>query len=526
MATRRPGGAGTGTRPARGVAWLLSAALLLSACAQLPPPPPHAVSTASQAWEGTAWGQTAQRSLPAGASGFQLMPVASVAYGARLALAERAQQTLDVQYYVLSQDETGKRFMRALRDAARRGVRVRLLVDDVHTAGDDGMLAELAAEPHAEVRVYNPFPAARDSALRRWLASLLDFRRVDHRMHNKLFVADNALAVFGGRNIGDPYFMRGADSNFVDLDVLAGGPVVRELSRAFDEYWNSEFVYSIQTFARHDPRTDPAILDAPGQSPVPVDDAPQTDLRRRYSGTVGQLAEGRVALDVADATIIFDPPDKSAGSKNLSREGTVRGDLSLAIRSAREEVVVASPYFVPGEEGMEAMRALRARGVRLRLLTNSLAATDEPLVHVGYARYREEMVQLGVDVREIGPGLVREHSRLGSFGRSLGQLHAKVAVIDRRSVFIGSMNFDPRSERRNTEIGVLMESPGIARQVLELMDVERTAYRVRLAADGESLEWVYLRDGHEIVWTDEPEASLGRRVQVRFWWPFVPESEL
>jgi len=182
------------------------------------------------------------------------MPIASVAYGARLELAEKAQQTLDVQYYVLAQDGTGKRFIRALRDAARRGVRVRLLVDDVYTAGEDGMLAELAAEPHAEVRVYNLFPAARDSSAGRWLASWWDFRRVDHRMHNKLFVVDNALAVFGGRNIADPYFMRGADSNFVDLDVLAAGPVVRELSRAFDEYWNSDFVYPIETFAHRDPR--------------------------------------------------------------------------------------------------------------------------------------------------------------------------------------------------------------------------------------------------------------------------------
>ena len=525
MDTRRPCGAVTGTGSARGAACLLSAALLLSACAQLPPPFPHTVSTASPTWEGTAWGQVARRSLPAdSASGFQLMPIASVAYGARLELAEKAQQTLDVQYYVLAQDGTGKRFIRALRDAARRGVRVRLLVDDVYTAGEDGMLAELAAEPHAEVRVYNLFPAARDSSAGRWLASWWDFRRVDHRMHNKLFVVDNALAVFGGRNIADPYFMRGADSNFVDLDVLAAGPVVRELSRAFDEYWDSDFVYPIETFAHRDPRPGNAIADDADPSPVP--DAPRTELRQRYSGTVRQLAEGRVGLEEAGATVVFDPLDKTAGSRDLSREGTVRGDLSLVIRSAREEVVVASPYFVPGQEGMAAIRALRARGVKLRLLTNSLAATDEPFVHVGYARYREAMVRLGVDVREIGPGLVREHSRFGSFGRSLGRLHAQVAVIDRRIVFIGSMNFDPRSERRNTEIGVLMESPELARQVLELMDVDQTSYHVRLAADGESLEWAYIRDGHETVWTDEPEASLGRRVQVRFWWPFVPEGEL
>ena len=525
---RRRAGAVVGEGSARVVAWLVGATLLLSGCAQLPPPPPHTVSSALLTWQGTRWGHVAQRSLPAdSASGFQLMPIAGVAYGVRLELAEQAQQTLDVQYYVLSEDETGKRFMRALRDAARRGVRVRLLVDDVHTAGEDGMLAELAAEPHAEVRLYNPFPEARDSPAGRWLASWWDFRRVDHRMHNKLFVADNALAVFGGRNIGDPYFMRAADSNFVDLDVLAGGPVVRELSRAFDEYWNSDFVYPIEIFARRDPRPGGhAILDEPDQSPVPISHAAQSDLPQRYSGTVGQLAEGRVPLEPAGVTVVFDPPDKAEGRSSRSREGTVRGDLSVVIRSAREEVVVASPYFVPGQEGMEAIRALRARGVKLRVLTNSLAATDEPMVHVGYARYREAMVRLGVDVRELGPGLVREHARLGSFGRSLGRLHAKVAVIDRRIVFIGSMNFDPRSERRNTEIGVLMESPELARQVLELMDAERTSYRVRIAADGDSLEWVYVREGNETVWTDEPEASLGRRVQVRFWWPFVPEGEL
>jgi cardiolipin synthase C len=232
MDMRRPVVAGTGS--ARGAAWLLGAALLLSARAQLRCHP-HSASTASQTWQGTAWGQTAHRSLPADStSGFQLMPIASVAYGARLELAEEAQQTLDVQYYVLAEDETGKRFMRALRDAARRSVRVRLLVGDVQTAGEDGMLAELAAEPHAEVRLYNPFPGARDSSAGRWLASLWDFRRVDHRMHNKLFVADNALAVFGGRNIGDPYFMRAAASNFVDLEPGGRATCSRSQSRHQD----------------------------------------------------------------------------------------------------------------------------------------------------------------------------------------------------------------------------------------------------------------------------------------------------
>ena len=524
---RRAVGPCAHTRAARLAAWLLGAALLLSACAHLGPPPARTVSTALPGWEDTSWGRVAHESLPADStSGFELMPIASVAYGARLELAEHAQRTLDVQYYVLAKDGTGKRLMRALRDAARRGVRVRLLVDDVQTAGEDDMLAELAAEPHAEVRVYNPFPGARDSTVGRWFASWWDFRRVDHRMHNKLFVADNALAIFGGRNISDAYFMRASDSNFLDLDVLAGGPVVRDLSRAFDAYWNSDFVYPIETLAHHDTRVGGAILDEPEQGPMPVDDGPVTDLRRRYSSTVRQLSEGRVALETAGMTVLFDPPDKAAGSKDRTRDGTVRGDLSAVVRSASEEVVVVSPYFVPGDEGVQAMRALRARGVRLRLVTNSLAATDAPLVHVGYAHYREAMLRLGVEVREIGPGLVRQHSRFGGFGRSLGRLHAKVAVIDRRLVFVGSMNFDNRSEHRNTEIGVLIESRELATEVLGLVDAERTSYRVRLAADGESLEWVYLHDGQEAVWTDEPEASLARRVQVRFLWPFVPEDEL
>jgi putative cardiolipin synthase len=518
----------TRARRASCAAWLAGAVLVLSACAQLPPLPPRTASTASMEWEGTWLGDTARRSLPArSASGFELLPIASVAFGTRLELAAKAQHTLDAQYYALEHDATGIGLLRALRDAARRGVRVRLLVDDLLTAGQDDLLAELAAEPHAEVRLYNPFAGGRDRLFSRWVLSWWDLRRVDHRMHNKLFVADNALAVLGGRNIGDHYFMRAADSNFLDLDVLAAGPVVRELSSAFDAFWNSDFVYPIEAL------TKPRRADAPSSlndvQPVHLDlDETATGglLVERYASTASQLQKGRLTLESAAATVLFDAPDKAAETNGEPRRGKVHANLAAVIRSANDEVVVASPYFVPGPEGMEAIRELRKRGVKLRLVTNSLAATDEPLVHVGYARYRKAMLQVGCDIREIGPGLVREHSHLDPFGRSLGRLHAKIAIIDRRFVFVGSMNFDSRSQWLNTEIGVVIESPELARQILQLMSDEVTAYKLRLAADGESLEWVYVQDGRETVFTDEPEASLGRRIEFRVLGPFVPEGEL
>jgi putative cardiolipin synthase len=502
----------------------------IAGCSALPPNPVRPPSTAIAPGASTPLGAIVAASSPDPAlSGFRLEPLAWYAFRLRLELAARAQRTLDVQYYVLHNDDTGKALFRALRDAADRGVRVRLLLDDLYTSGEDELLFALAASsPNVEVRLFNPFPGGRASFVGRFASSLADFSRVNHRMHNKLMVADNAMAVAGGRNIADEYFMRANENNFVDLDVLATGPVVHELSTAFDTYWNSEYVYPIGSLASYpgSPAAQRAKLDTLTAAPEWPRDTGVPERLKRYTTTLEQLEQGRLELTAATAHAFADPPDKVAGSKDATREGTVRARLVEAMRAAREEVFVASPYFVPGQIGLESMQQLRARQVRLRLLTNSLAATDEPLVHTGYTRYRTPMLQAGVEIHELSPGLSRQRSRLGRFGASFGRLHAKIAVIDHRILFVGSMNLDNRSERRNTELGLLIDSPALASELLGMMDFESSAYLLRLAPDGHSTEWVTRQDGTEKVLTEEPEAGALLRLQVFLLAPIVPEGEL
>ena len=511
----------------KAAAWALLIAI--AGCSALPSNPARPPSTAIAPSVSTPLGAIAAASLPdGGLSGFRLEPLAWYAFRLRLELAARAQRTLDVQYYVLHEDDTGKALFRALRDAADRGVRVRILVDDLYEAGEDELLFALAASPNVEVRLFNPFPSGRASFAARFAGSLADFGRVDHRMHNKLLVADNAMAVAGGRNIADEYFMRASENNFVDLDVLAAGPVVREMSATFDTYWNSAFVYPIASLASYPggAQVQRARLDALTAAPVWPQDMGVPERLKRYTTTLAQLDQGKIELTAASAHAFADPPDKVTGSKDATREGTVRARVVQAMLAARQEVFVTSPYFVPGEVGLESMRQLRARDVRLRLLTNSLAATDEPLVHTGYTRYRTSMLQMGVEIHELSPGLSRQNARLGRFGTSFGRLHAKIAVIDRRVLFVGSMNLDNRSERRNTELGLLIDSPSLSNELLGMMDFESSAYLLRLAPDGRTPQWVTQQDGAEVVMTGEPEAGAWLRFKVFLLGPFVPEGEL
>lgn len=509
---------------------LLMWSIALGGCAALPPLPPRAETSAISDWATSDLGRTALASLPEPTrSGFRILPVPSAAYETRLALAALAQRTLDVETFVLASDDTGRYLLGALRDAALRGVRVRLLVDDLHTEGTDPMLDAFAAFPNVEVRLFNPFPAGRDAYATKMLASLGDFGRVNHRMHNKAYIVDNAWAVFGGRNLGDEYFMRAREGNFVDLDVLAAGPVVRELSRSFDAYWNSAFAYPFGDIRA--PRGSPAerrgnfdqLLAA---TALPPADETVPARLQKYIDAPSDLARGMVALVAGDATVYVDPVDKAAGTRVADRAGTVRAGISNEMRGADREVFVVSPYFVPGDLGMEAMTGLRARGVHLRLLTNSLAATDEPLVHAGYVRYRADMLRIGVEIFELSPGMSRHLHRLGRFGDSLGMLHAKIVVIDRRRIFIGSMNLDGRSERYNTELGVLIDSADLAQDFLAMMDYETSAYRLQLDPAGARVQWL-IRDGDEVLILDEePEASFWRRLEIQLLGPLVPEGWL
>ena len=337
-------------------------------------------------------------------------------------------------------------------------MRVRVLVDDLNTVGEDRRFMHLSEHANVEVRVFNPFPGGRFATWTRFLASASDIRRINHRMHNKLFVADNALAITGGRNIGDQYFTRDRHSNFIDLDVVAAGAIVPELSASFDAFWNSKYAYPIASVAS------PVTPSRPRRRPSKQ----RTAGGRQLAG--GQLDSGKVQLTWVPATVLADRPAKIASESSPDEEDTIANNITALMRSAKQELIVISPYFVPGKDGVALFAKLVGEGVHVRILTNSLASTDSPLVHNGYSRYRVALLKLGVELSEVRPKLGQKRARFHPFRGSNASLHAKALVIDQKTVFIGSMNMDARSARINSELGLVIRSAEIARQVTSLLD--------------------------------------------------------
>jgi putative cardiolipin synthase len=515
--------------------FVILALALLSGCASLPTrvpsPAVHALTDVKDTRLARIATAAARNETP-DLSGFRLLPVGEYAFGARIVLARRAEKSLDVQYYLIQNDEVGRAFLRELRDAASRGVRVRLLVDDLYAAGADELLAGLAAYPNAEVRIFNPLPVRGDSLAMRVLFSLHQFGRVNRRMHNKLFVADNTFAVSGGRNIASEYFMRSETANFIDLDVLSSGPVVRALSDVFDSYWNSQHVYPIGTLITQGPpheaarqRFDELVRDAaPDVAEPPRDILGHTPVAQ-------QLDSGELDQVFARAQVFADTPDKVAGNSSGSTAPTVTDKTLAMFAVARKEVQIVSPYFIAGERGMKLMRAVGATDAegQITLVTNSLGATDEPLVYAGYERYRLDMLKAGVRIYELSPSLSRRSGRLGNFRSSSGRLHAKAAVIDRRWVLIGSMNLDPRSALLNTESSLAIDSPELAIAARSLGEdtLNSGAYRLRLSADGERIEWLEKDpDGKVIVHLEEPDDSWLLRLRIWLFSKFIAEDQL
>ena len=457
-------------------------------------------------------------------TGIRLLPEAPFSLDARIALARNAQRSLDVQYYLLANDEVGLLLLRELRSAAERGVRVRVIVDDLYNGGDDALFTAFAAHPNIELRIFNPLPARDGGLLARLALSLHEFGRINHRMHNKLFIADNSISVSGGRNIAQEYFMRASDANFIDMDVLATGAAVRSQSASFDRYWNSEQVYPIAQLASASPASRFDQLTT-GSAPEPS--PRERDVLDRTSVTQ-QLGEGRLDLIWTQAQVFADDPSKIGRPDFDSRfAGSVTQRTLEVIGSARSRVVIISPYFIPGEIGMGVIKASGDKGVVTVVLTNSLGATDEPLVYAGYARYRQAMLEQGVVIHEFGPGLSRQTRQYGNFGNSTSRLHAKMAVIDGRWMFIGSMNLDGRSASLNTEIGLLIDGGALKADFDQLSsDRFTSAYLLRLGPSGD-VEWVQQdEEGRQTVHANEPGASW--LVAFKNWVlsPFVREEFL
>ncbi len=475
----------TGARPA--ARWIYHAVgialtVALGACAVLPPdatlpPGAYAARPESFALANPAETKLGQQLEPLarehpGLSGFRLIPSGIGCFHARIEMAALAEKTLDVQYFAIQSDDTGKLFIAALLDAADRGVRVRILLDDSNAVGQDAAIGALTAHPNIELRVFNPFTYRGPLEFMRSAEFALNESRLTYRMHNKLFVVDNELAVIGGRNIGDAYFAASQKMEFGDYDVIVAGPIVRKLSGSFDAFWNGKQAIPLQNLVLFKPT--PARLDAYRESLRQHRTAMTGSTYTRPAsegGPIANLFSGKRPLLWAHAEAIYDSPEKAKVESGEQAGRLLQEHVEHAAQAARSELLIVSPYLVPGEDGMRLLTGLRARNVRVRVLTNSLQSTDAPITFAAYDRYRVPMLQAGVELYEVRPELGEPKmpggGSLKSSSSSPFALHAKVFVFDRRQVFIGSMNFDERSRHLNTELGVLIDSPELAQEAAE-----------------------------------------------------------
>lgn len=487
----------------------------IAGCSGLPPLEGRIASTAYLDTGATRLGLAIAPRLAAhpGKSGVYALADARDAFAARILLADAAERTLDVQYYIWRKDMTGTMLFAALRRAASRGVRVRLLLDDNNTSGLDSILAALDAHPNIQVRLFNPFAFRRVRAL----AYLTDFSRANRRMHNKSFTVDNQVTIVGGRNVGDEYFGAGDDMLFSDLDVMAVGPVVSDVSKDFDRYWNSHSSYPVKGVLEP---VDAAELEAWPLAAARIETSPEAQAyvqAVRGSSFTGQLMAGSLALEWAPARMISDDPAKGLGL--AAPDTLVISKFKEMMGRPVTQLDLVSPYFVPTDEGANTFAGLAARGVKIRVLTNALEATDVAAVHAGYAPHRKALLAAGVslyELRRTAPAALKKSSeRLG--GSSASSLHGKTFAVDRSRVFIGSFNFDPRSARLNTEMGFVIDSPAMAERIGAAFGerIPAAAYEVRLSPD-RKLYWIE-RDGDKLLRYDvEPGTSFLQRASVSF----------
>lgn len=499
----------------------------LTACAYgLPPLPDRQASTHLLAAADSPLARAYNPPLGnAALSGVALLGDPTQALASRILLARSAQRGLDVQVYIWRPDVSGHVMLHELWRAAQRGVRVRLLLDDNGSAGMDAWLQALATQPGVEVRLFNPFSQREFKAL----GYLTDFQRLNQRMHDKSFTADSVATIVGGRNVGDVYFGVDAALLFSDLDLLALGPAALATAKQFDAYWNSPLAYPLAALV---PPADPADLalrvrqlSEPGSSP----EAARLRARLQGSPWLTSPLTAYPRMQWAPVELLSDAPDKVRPAPAAATSGQrVLEPLSAWLGNSRQTLELVSPYFVPGDAGVRALVDLARRGVAIRVVTNSLAATDVMAVHAGYARHRRTLLEAGIQLFELKPDAdayarrprLPWNTRLGP--SSAASLHGKTFVVDRRRVFVGSFNLDPRSAYLNTEMGLAVDSEALARTVSEGLDrdLPATTYRVTLAADG-SLQWVEAGAGGAQVYDAEPKASLLLRVGARLlsWFP-------
>lgn len=501
---------------------IIGIALIAAAgCSTLPTNVQRVESYATTSTDATALGSitaTVEAQNP-GRWGFHLLPDGLIALEARFAMADLAQKSIDVQTYQWGQDQTSGMLGLRLWAAAERGVRVRVLVDDFLLSNRDFSLAAFDAHPDIEVRVFNPFGSRVEPLpflpLRRAFEFATDIRRLNHRMHNKSFIVDNEVAIIGGRNITDNYYGLSDERNFIDYDVLVAGTRVGEVSQGFDEFWNSDWAYPITAF-RDNPTFEHATALVDAQREQLVHTQRRIGIPESLDVERETLARFVAELEWAHAEMVFDDPDKVHGR---NPQGGVQVSTKLRELGARtdSELIILSPYLVAGPLEGTLVESLLAKGVRVRVLTNSLASTNQPPVHSGYKRYRKDLLRAGVELHETQvslPHLVQEQRVPWSSGRAT--MHAKVLVFDREEVFVGTFNLDPRSIDLNTEMGIVVYDSELATQIAEFADTllaEDASWRVELDDSGR-LFWHGIENGTPVSHTREPYASVWRKLLV------------
>lgn len=453
-------------------------------------------------------------------SAFRLLPNSLEAFAARVAMIDAAERTLDLQYYIFSSDETGLFIVDRLVAAADRGVRVRLLIDDMYAHGVEKGLAAFDAHPNIELRIFNPW-TQRSGGLARGVEFLFT-PRLNHRMHNKMFIADGVVVILGGRNLADEYFDLSGEFEFKDLDVAAVGPVAAESSELFDAFWNGPDAIPITGLK---PMPDFASMLESGRTRLQqhresMRDSPYADAVR---GTdfAQQLGSKSVQWVFARGRVVGDSPEKSTRAGDPTWTKSLAAEVKDEFFSAKRELLVSSPYFVPGKPATARLCEVAAGGAKVCILTNSLAASDVPLVHSGYSKYRRKLIEGGVEMYELrrrGAPEAKTDDDGRAFGSANASLHAKSFVVDRERVYVGSLNLDPRSVVLNTEVGVMIESVEISESVAKSMNLlmgPQWSFRV-LLEDGD-LIWVGEdADGNEVRFTVEPDTSGWKRFKTKF----------
>jgi putative cardiolipin synthase len=500
--------------------------LLAAGCAGLPPGAdlPRVESVALQNPEQTRLGgKFADAARDHGeTTGFRILNVGVDGFLTRVQMIDAAERTLDLQYFIFRGDQTGRLITAALMRAADRGVRVRVLIDDGDVVSGDEQILALLDHPSAEVRIFNPFAYRGHSTFRRGIEFMFNSRRLNYRMHNKLFVADNAVALVGGRNIGNQYFQMEPESQFADDDVFTAGPIVQQLSKTFDEYWNSKLAVPAAALGGHNaaaaaPRRQlMQTLDSPG-----IDYVAMLNSQEPYAGMIA----GRLPLTWANAQVVCDSPDKK-DVENGARSGRLMTrPVAKAAAEVKSELLMVTPYFVPAKDELQTLDTLLQSQVRVAILTNSLQSAPELLAQSGYISYRLPLLRSGGDLYEIrsdlgnsrGSGQTVRISRFGNYA-----LHAKLFVFDRQKLFIGSMNYDQRSKRLNTEVGLIIDSPALAEQMaarFEQLTQPENAYVLTLrggsAVGATHVAWATVENGKPVEYMQEPARSAWQRLKLK-----------